>query len=75
MNITLDLKQKIEQGLLARARERGVSLDVYLEEIVSEQVPVATPETAANSKVPELPLLHLGVTGPLRRTDIYDDAR
>ena len=74
MTVTLTLNPETEQGLLAQARERGVSLDAFLEEIVSQQARVAAP-TVAKSAAPELPRLHLGVTGPLHRTDIYDDAR
>jgi hypothetical protein len=68
------LKPEIERGLLAQARERGVSLDDYLLEIVSRQVPIPDQPTGpAKGNAPELPRLHLGVTGPLHRSDIYDD--
>jgi hypothetical protein len=35
MNVTLSLEPEVEKGLLARAHERGVSLDAYLQEIVA----------------------------------------
>lgn len=75
MTVTIDLNPELEQGLLAQARERGVSLNAYLQEIVSKQVRVASAPAIPNGAAPELPRLHLGVTGPLHRSDIYDDAR
>lgn len=43
MNVTLSLDSEVERGLVARARERGLSLDDYLQEIVAREagVPVA----------------------------------
>ena len=74
MTVTLDLKPDIEQELLAQARERGVSLDNYIQEIVSRQVrDTVTP--GVRSKILKLPARHLGNIGPLHRRDIYDDAR
>ncbi len=73
MTVTLDLNPEIEQGLLAQASERGVSLASYLQEIVSKQVRVATPRVAANGNAPKLPIRHLGAVGSLHRRDIYDD--
>ena len=35
MTVTLDLSPEIEKGLLAQARERGISLGDYLQEIVA----------------------------------------
>ncbi len=72
MTVTLNLNPEIEQGLVAQAHERGISVDVLLEEIVSKQSRVAV-SPIAKSSAPELPRLHFGVTGPLHRTDIYDD--
>jgi hypothetical protein len=37
MTVTLDLSPEIERGLLAQARERGISLGDFLQEIVAEQ--------------------------------------
>ena len=37
MTVTLDLSPEIEKGLLAQARERGISLSDYLQEIVAGQ--------------------------------------
>jgi hypothetical protein len=73
MTFTLNLDPEVEQQLLAQARERGVSLDAFLQEIVSQQARVAR-LPVDKIAVPELPRLRLGVTGALHRTDIYDDA-
>ena len=37
MTVTLDLNPELEQRLLDQARERGISLGDYLEEIVAGQ--------------------------------------
>ena len=37
MTITLDLQPEIEQGLLAQAQARGVSLKDYVQEIVERE--------------------------------------
>ena len=37
MNITLTLDPEIEKGLLARAQERGLTLDAYLLDLVSKE--------------------------------------
>ena len=41
MTVTLNLKPEVEKGLIARAHERGVSLDDYLQEIVTREAGVA----------------------------------
>jgi hypothetical protein len=41
MNITLTLDPEVEKGLLARARERGLTLDAYLEELVTKEAALA----------------------------------
>jgi hypothetical protein len=37
MTVTLDLNPEVEKELLAQARERGISLGDYLQEIVAGQ--------------------------------------
>ena len=37
MTVTLDLNPDIEEGLMAQARARGVSLNDFLQEIVARQ--------------------------------------
>ncbi|MGA2114981.1 MAG: hypothetical protein ABSH56_09560 [Bryobacteraceae bacterium] len=43
MNVTLSLKPEVEEGLLARAHDLGLSLDDYLQEIIAKEagLPVA----------------------------------
>jgi hypothetical protein len=41
MTVTLKLDPDVEKGLIARARERGVSLDAYLQEIVAREAGVS----------------------------------
>jgi len=45
MTVTLNLNPEVEKGLAARAREHGVSLDDYLQEIVAREaaVPASSP--------------------------------
>ena len=74
MTVTLELNPEIEEGLLAQARERGVSLHAYLQEIMARQARVASAARPA-TKGPELPIRHLGAVGSLHRRDIYDDVR
>jgi hypothetical protein len=74
MIVTLDLTPEIEQVLLAQARERGVSLDAYLQEIVSRQAREAISSAPSRGNALKLPALHLGAMGSLHRHDIYDDA-
>jgi hypothetical protein len=37
MNITLTLDPEVEKGLLARSRERGLTLDAYLRDLVRKE--------------------------------------
>jgi hypothetical protein len=37
MNITLTLDPEVEKGLVARARERGLTLDAYLQDLVKKE--------------------------------------
>ena len=37
MTITLTLKPEVEKGLLARAQDRGLTLDAYLNELVQRE--------------------------------------
>jgi hypothetical protein len=42
MNVNLSLNPDVEKGLLARAHERGVSLEDYLQELVAREAAVAS---------------------------------
>ena len=41
MNVTLSLNPEVEKALMARARERGVSLDAYLQDVVAREADAA----------------------------------
>ena len=41
MNVTLNLSLAVEKALMARARERGVSLDAYLQDVVAREAGAA----------------------------------
>ena len=41
MTVTLNLDPEVEKGLLARAQERGLSLDQYLQELVAREAGLA----------------------------------
>jgi hypothetical protein len=51
MHVTLNLNSEVEESLAARARERGLSLDEYLQEVVAREagVPAAAPEKLADN--------------------------
>jgi len=43
MTVTLSLNPEIEQSLTARAQERGVSLDHYLQELLAREAGIPVP--------------------------------
>jgi hypothetical protein len=43
MTVTLNLKPEVEEGLMARAHARGVSLDDYLLELVAKEAGLPVP--------------------------------
>lgn len=51
MTITLNLSSEVESRLSAKARERGVSLDEYLRELVTREarLSVTSPYTQASN--------------------------
>ena len=74
-----DISLKTKARLAARAQEQGISIDAFLERLLSLERhlneagdPAAK---AASGKAPELPVRYLGVIGSLHRRDIYDDVR
>ena len=52
MTITLDLKPEIEQGLRAQAQAQGVSLDEFLQNVMTQ----ATRKASAAPAAPRLPI-------------------
>jgi hypothetical protein len=74
VTVTLELEPELEQGLQAQAQARGVTVENFLHDLVSQQVRVAAPPVAANRTL-NLPARNLGDMGSLHRRDIYDDVR
>ncbi len=72
--MSIDVSHETEARLTSEARRQGVSVDDLLERLMSERGAAARVVTG-NGSPPELPILHLGVIGPLHRRDIYDDVR
>ena len=73
MTITLDLNPETEHRLLEQAQARGVSLDVFLQEVVSEQARHVAVPRPVKGKTLKLAALPLGAMSSLRRCDLYDD--
>jgi hypothetical protein len=77
--MSLEISDRIEARLAAKAQEQGLSVDAFLEWLMDEQFLERLVNErrakidALNSTTPELPTWHLGATGSLRRCDLYDD--
>jgi len=74
--MSIDISHETEARITDEARRQGVSVDALLERLMSERgaaAHVVTPP--GNGSIPKVPILHLGVIGPLHRRDIYDDVR
>ena len=57
MTVTISLDPDVERGLLARAHERGVSLDDYLLELVAREA--GLPDTADEARPAPRPFANL----------------
>jgi hypothetical protein len=68
--MSLDISENTEVRLVKKAREQGLSPSAYVEQLMNQTDLKAG---AGNGAIAELPVWHLGVTGSLRRRDIYDD--
>ncbi len=75
MIVTLNLNPDVEKGLAARAWECGVSVDDYVQQIVTREALVSNSPQEASGQVLNLPILHLGMMDALHRSDIYSDVR
>ena len=71
--MSLDISHETEARITGEARRQGVSVEALLERLMSERA--AEAHVAGSGLTPEVPILHLGVIGPLHRRDIYDDVR
>jgi hypothetical protein len=70
----MEISHETETRLTDEARRQGVSVEALLERLMSERGAAAR-VVAGNGSTPRVPILHLGVMGPLHRRDIYDDVR
>jgi hypothetical protein len=69
----IEISGEIEARISEEARRQGVSVDAFLERLMSERTTAV--HIAAAGAAPKLPRLHLGVMGSLHRREIYDDVR
>jgi hypothetical protein len=69
--MSIDVSHETEARLTNEAQRQGVSVDALLERLMSERGAAARVLTG-DASTPEVPILHLGVIGPLHRRDIYD---
>jgi hypothetical protein len=69
--MSIEVSRETEARLTNEAGRQGISVEALLERLMSKCA--ATAHVAG--AVPELPVWHLGVVGPLHRRDIYDDVR
>ena len=69
----IDISREMEVRLNEEARRQGVSVEALLRRLMSERGAAAHVITG-NGSTAKVPILHLGVIGPLHRRDIYDDA-
>jgi hypothetical protein len=69
--VSLEISAKTEALIAAKAQEKGLSIDAFLERLLIDAGPLHLGN--GNGPPPELPVWHLGVIGSLHRRDIYDD--
>ncbi len=68
--MTLDLSPQAEARLIAKAQESGLSLEAFIEKLISDgDVKASVPI----GRTPKLPVWDLGARGELHRRDIYED--
>jgi hypothetical protein len=76
--MSLNVSEQTEARIVEEARRRGITVDALLKQLIHEHAASgehAASVTAEHRAVPQLPVLHLGPMGPLRRRDIYNDVR
>ncbi len=76
--MSLNVSEQTEAQIAEEARRQGITVDALLKQLIHDYA--ANGEHAASvpaehRAAPELPVLHLGPMGPLRRRDIYNDVR
>ena len=66
-----NISPNTETRLAAKARDLGLSVDAFLEQLMNESGEAAC---APHDAIPDLPAWHLGARSSFHRRDIYDDA-
>lgn len=72
--MSIEVSPETEVRLTDEARRQGVSVEALLERLLRERG-AAVRAAGGTRPTGKLPVLHLGVMGPLHRRDIYDDVR
>jgi hypothetical protein len=72
--MSIEISHETEARITDEARRQGVSVEALLERLISERG-AAAHVAVGNGVTPKVPILHLGVIGPLHRRDICDDVR
>jgi hypothetical protein len=67
--MSIEVSRETEARLNDEARRQGISVEAFLERLMSERRSIA--HVAGDAA--ELPVWHLGEVCPLHRRDIYDD--
>jgi len=67
--MSVEISPQIQARLADEARRQGISVDELVTHLIEEHAPIHPARTK-----PELPVWHLGGSGPLHRRDIYPDA-
>jgi hypothetical protein len=70
MTVTISLNPEIEEGLKMRARSRGVSLDEYVQELVTKEVSVSTTSPSPEVGTRFANLSQLLLDSPLSGADL-----
>ena len=68
--MTLDVSPQIEALLTAKAHESGLSVEAFIESLISDDRHV---KSVPIDKPLKLPVWDLGARGELHRRDIYED--
>jgi hypothetical protein len=68
--MSIEISHETEARLTDEARKQGISVNAFLERLMSER---GVSASAGARSTPELPVWHLGGVGPLHRRDIYKD--
>jgi len=71
--MSIEISNETAARLAEEAKRQGVSVEALLERLISERA--AAVHIPGDGLATEVPILHLGAMGSLRRRDIYNDVR